>query len=42
MDIVLRALVAYVFIITLLRVTGRRSLSSMAPTDLVLLVVMGD
>jgi uncharacterized membrane protein YcaP (DUF421 family) len=42
MDIVLRALVAYVFIITLLRVTGRRSLSSIAPTDLVLLVVMGD
>jgi uncharacterized membrane protein YcaP (DUF421 family) len=42
MDIVLRALVAYVFIITLLRVTGRRELSSMAPTDLVLLVVMGD
>jgi uncharacterized membrane protein YcaP (DUF421 family) len=30
MDIVLRALVAYVFIITLLRVTGRRELSSMA------------
>lgn len=42
MDIVVRALVAYVFIITLLRVTGRRELSSMAPTDLVLLVVMGD
>jgi uncharacterized membrane protein YcaP (DUF421 family) len=42
MDIVLRALVAYVFIIALLRVTGRRELSSMAPTDLVLLVVMGD
>jgi uncharacterized membrane protein YcaP (DUF421 family) len=42
MDIVLRALVAYVFVIALLRVTGRRELSSMAPTDLVLLVVMGD
>src|SRR5882757_10839541 len=42
MDIVLRAAVAYVFIIVLLRVTGRRELSSMGPTDLVLLVVMGD
>lgn len=42
MDIVLRALVAYVFIVTLLRVTGRRELSSMGPTDLVLLVVLGD
>jgi uncharacterized membrane protein YcaP (DUF421 family) len=42
MDIVLRAIVAYVFIIVLLRVTGRRELSSMGPTDLVLLVVLGD
>jgi uncharacterized membrane protein YcaP (DUF421 family) len=42
MDIVLRAIVAYVFIIALLRVTGRRELSSMGPTDLVLLVVIGD
>jgi uncharacterized membrane protein YcaP (DUF421 family) len=42
MDIVLRAVVAYVFIIVLLRVTGRRELSSMGPSDLVLLVVMGD
>ena len=42
MDIVLRAAVAYVFIVLLLRVTGRRELSSMGPTDLVLLVVMGD
>jgi uncharacterized membrane protein YcaP (DUF421 family) len=42
MDIVLRAIVAYVFIIVLLRVTGRRELSSMGPTDLILLVVLGD
>jgi uncharacterized membrane protein YcaP (DUF421 family) len=42
MDIVLRAAVAYVFIVVLLRATGRRELSSMGPTDLVLLVVMGD
>jgi uncharacterized membrane protein YcaP (DUF421 family) len=42
MDIVLRAAVAYVFIVVLLRVTGRRELSSMGPTDLLLLVVLGD
>ena len=42
MDIVLRAGVAYVFIIFLLRIIGRRELSTLAPSDLVLLVVMGD
>jgi len=41
-DIVLRAAVAYVFIIFLLRIIGRRELSTLAPSDLVLLVVMGD
>ena len=42
MDIVVRAAVAYIFIIVLLRVIGRRELSTLAPSDLVLLVVMGD
>ncbi len=42
MDIVLRAAIAYVFIIFLLRIIGRRELSTLAPSDLVLLVVMGD
>jgi uncharacterized membrane protein YcaP (DUF421 family) len=42
MDIVLRAVVAYVFIIFLMRVVGRRELSSMEPSDIVLLVVIGD
>ena len=42
MDIVLRAAVAYVFILFLLRIAGRRELSSMEPSDLLLLVVMGD
>jgi uncharacterized membrane protein YcaP (DUF421 family) len=42
MDIVLRAVVAYVFIIFMLRIIGRRELSSLGPADLVLLVVMGD
>src|SRR4051812_1216139 len=42
MDIVLRAIAAYVFIIFMLRIIGRRELSSLGPSDLVLLVVMGD
>lgn len=42
MDIVLRAAVAYAFITFLLRIIGRRELSTLAPSDLVLLVVMGD
>src|SRR5438128_203808 len=42
MDIVLRAVAAYVFIIFMLRVVGRRELSSLGPNDLVLLVVLGD
>jgi uncharacterized membrane protein YcaP (DUF421 family) len=42
MDVVLRALVAYVFIIFTLRIVGRRELSSLGPNDLVLLVVLGD
>jgi len=41
-DIVLRAAVAYVFILFMLRIIGRRELSTLAPSDLVLLVVMGD
>jgi uncharacterized membrane protein YcaP (DUF421 family) len=41
-DIVLRAAAAYVFIIFMLRIIGRRELSSLGPSDLVLLVVMGD
>jgi uncharacterized membrane protein YcaP (DUF421 family) len=41
-DIVLRAAVAYVFILFILRIIGRRELSTLAPSDLVLLVVMGD
>jgi len=41
-DVVIRAAVAYVFIIFLLRIIGRRELSTLAPSDLVLLVVMGD
>ncbi len=42
MDIVLRSAFAYVFILFLLRVVGRRELSTMQPSDLLLLVVIGD
>lgn len=42
MDIALRATVGFAFILFLLRVIGRRELSSMEPFDLVLLIVMGD
>jgi uncharacterized membrane protein YcaP (DUF421 family) len=42
MDIVLRAFAAYVFILFLMRVVGRRELSSMEPSDVIMLVVIGD
>ena len=42
MDIVVRALLAYVFILLLMRIVGRRELSSMEPSDVILLVVIGD
>lgn len=42
MDIVLRAAFAYVFVLLLMRVVGRRELSSMEPSDVILLVIIGD
>jgi uncharacterized membrane protein YcaP (DUF421 family) len=42
MDIVLRALVLYAFVVFVMRVIGRRELSSMTPFDLVLLIILGD
>jgi uncharacterized membrane protein YcaP (DUF421 family) len=42
MDIVLRAIVAFFFILLLTRIVGRRELSSLEPFDLILLVVIGD
>jgi uncharacterized membrane protein YcaP (DUF421 family) len=42
MDIALRAVVLYLFILFVLRVTGRRELSSLSAVDLVLLIVLGD
>ena len=42
MDIALRAIFLYAFLILVMRVTGRRELSSLGPVDLVLLIVVGD
>src|ERR671921_219983 len=42
MDIVIRAIVAFFFVLLLTRVVGRRELSSMEPFDLILLVMIGD
>ena len=42
MDLVLRAIVAFFFVLFLTRVVGRRELSSLQPFDLILLVMIGD
>jgi uncharacterized membrane protein YcaP (DUF421 family) len=42
MDIVLRAAFAWIFIVFVLRIMGRRELSSLSAADLILLVVLGD
>ena len=42
MDIVVRAVVAFVFVFMLTRLIGRRELSSLQPFDLMLLIVIGD
>ncbi len=42
MDIVLRAIAVFFFLFVLMRVIGRRELSTLEPFDLILLVVLGD
>jgi uncharacterized membrane protein YcaP (DUF421 family) len=42
MDLVLRAIVVFAFVLLLTRVVGKRELSSLQPIDLVLLIVLGD
>jgi uncharacterized membrane protein YcaP (DUF421 family) len=42
MDIVIRAFFAFVFVVLVTRVIGRRELSSLEPFDLILLIVLGD
>lgn len=42
MDIVIRAVFAFLFLVIVTRVIGRRELSSLEPFDLILLIVLGD
>ena len=42
MDIVLRTVLVFCFLLVLTRVIGRRELSSLQPFDLILLIVLGD
>ncbi|HZQ04227.1 MAG TPA: YetF domain-containing protein [Gaiellaceae bacterium] len=42
MDLVLRTIVVFVFLLVLVRVIGRRELSTLEPFDLILLIVVGD
>ena len=42
MDVVLRAIVGFFFVLFLTRIVGRRELSSLEPFDLILLVMLGD
>src|SRR5947207_2860087 len=42
MDIALRAVFLYAFVVFLIRIMGRRELSSLSAVDLVLLIVLGD
>jgi uncharacterized membrane protein YcaP (DUF421 family) len=42
MDIALRAVALYLFVVFVMRVVGRRELSSLTAFDLVLLIVLGD
>ena len=42
MDIALRGIVLFAFVFFITRIVGRRELSSLAPFDLILLIVLGD
>ena len=42
MDLVYRAVALYILIFVVTRVVGRRELSSLAPFDIILLIVIGD
>jgi len=42
MDIVVRAVVLFIFVWFLTRAVGRRELSTLQPFDLILLIVLGD
>ena len=42
MDLVLRAIFVFAFLMLLTRIIGKRELSSLQPFDLILLIVLGD
>jgi len=42
MDLVVRTVAVFFFVMVLMRVIGRRELSSLEPFDLVLLIILGD
>jgi uncharacterized membrane protein YcaP (DUF421 family) len=42
MDLAIRAIILYCFVVFVMRAVGRRELSSLTAIDLVLLIVMGD
>lgn len=42
MDLVLRAIVVFAFVLLLTRIIGKRELGSLQPFDLILLIVLGD
>jgi uncharacterized membrane protein YcaP (DUF421 family) len=42
MDLAIRTFVVFWFLLLLMRITGRRELSSLEPFDLILLIVLGD
>jgi uncharacterized membrane protein YcaP (DUF421 family) len=42
MDIVVRAVVVFAFLLLLTRIIGRRELASLQPFDLILLIILGD
>jgi uncharacterized membrane protein YcaP (DUF421 family) len=42
MDLVIRAIIGFAFVLFLTRIVGRRELSSLEPFDLILLVMIGD
>ena len=42
MDLVLRAILVFVFLLVLTRIIGKRELGALEPFDLILLIVLGD
>jgi uncharacterized membrane protein YcaP (DUF421 family) len=41
-ELILRAVVVYVFLIVLIRITGRRQVGMMSPTDFILLLILSN